>query len=525
MEDCGGGNRGGLILDLTSRFATGVESPISLSSAAGDGRRMVVEMDFFSQEKSWARPEPEVNVPNLSIKEEDLTINTGLHLVSATELSTVEDGISATMSEQNKEEGKSEMVAMKARMERLGEDNQRLRNILIQLNRSYNSLKMQLLAAMQQDNNRNGGTLGHEVTTVARQFIDLGPGLMAPAAGINEDSSTERVSRRWFVSPASELEAAHHDYLLKKKCCGDHDGNGIVYMDRGIRCDGRSGQGMLRDFRPDEGWRPNQMGMLSSTSKSSEQQVREVTMRKARVSVRARCEAPMIADGCQWRKYGQKMAKGNPFPRAYFRCTMAADCTVRKQVQRCAEDRTVLITTYEGKHHHPLPPVAMAMASITSAAASMLLSGSMPSPDAALINPNLLARAVLPCSSTLATVSASTSFPAVTLDLNGSPTFPLPCHKTQSPEFQIPQILAQSLCNNSRFSGLQMLAGAAGDQKLQSLADAVSAATAEITADPNLTTVLAAAIKSIIGGVGDGGGARQAESPVAVSNDTELRSG
>ncbi|KAI6681259.1 hypothetical protein NL676_035140 [Syzygium grande] len=61
----------------------------------------------------------------------------------------------------------------------------------------------------------------------------------------------------------------------------------------------------------------------------------------------------VVKDGYQWRKYGQKVTRDNPSPRAYYRCSFAPTCSVKKKVQKSVHDPSVLVATYEGEHNHP----------------------------------------------------------------------------------------------------------------------------------------------------------------------------
>ncbi|OIT00756.1 PREDICTED: WRKY transcription factor 1-like isoform X1 [Nicotiana attenuata] len=71
--------------------------------------------------------------------------------------------------------------------------------------------------------------------------------------------------------------------------------------------------------------------------------------------VQTRSEVDIVNDGYRWRKYGQKLVKGNPNPRSYYRCS-SAGCPAKKHVERASHDPKLVVTAYEGQHDHDIPP-------------------------------------------------------------------------------------------------------------------------------------------------------------------------
>ncbi|ONK59348.1 uncharacterized protein A4U43_C08F5520, partial [Asparagus officinalis] len=347
-----------------------------------------------------------------------------------------------------------QLASTRIKIGEVKEENERLKTILARIMKEYQSLQMHCFNIVQQDNSQVKNPVEQEPHELVKLSLST--------------SSTE------IKKYKKDIEYSENEYEMNQ---GLTLGLEYQHKSESVPASSLSPDSSSFDKLKEE------EKLKNVISENDDQIAPQSNAKRARVSVRARCEAPTMNDGCQWRKYGQKVSKGNPCPRAYFRCTVKAGCPVRKQVQRCIDDMSILITTYEGTHNHPLPLAATAIASTTSAAASILTSG--PTPP----GPTATSSSQLYFSNQFMSTppSYSSSHPTITLDLTSqsnsfSTMYPHPM-----------QNYWQRSAYNNPSSSTDIIAKA-------------------ITSDPSFQSVVAAAISSYVGGQGGQGNELQGSS-------------
>ncbi|KAB1206205.1 putative WRKY transcription factor 42 [Morella rubra] len=389
----------------------------------------------------------------------------------------------------------TQLRMLRAKLQQAGEENRNLKDMLDRATENYRALWSHhdhLLLVQQQ-----AAGIGHFLSKDGARH-EMDGSLVTPRQSIARMPSASIV----------DVKEAFHSYDRTQERLMAPRGNDMLLMevDNDMRKRGR--KDMATDHNDGSGTGADLHHISprwGERTKETEDDTlpHELSCKKTRVSIRTRSDAPLISDGCQWRKYGQKTAKGNPCPRSYYRCTMASGCPVRKQVQRCAEDMSILVMTYEGNHNHSLPaPAAAFMSSTTSAAANMLLSGST-SGD---INPSNsgLFPSMPDYSSILATtLSTSPKYPTITLDFTHPPDYTL---QSQHQPFSVPSpsffplplhgYLQQLTSHPLYMSSSMPTILPPENHKQQSLVNTVSAA---IASDHNFTGALDEAVSSVIG--------------------------
>ncbi|KAK1407292.1 hypothetical protein QVD17_38906 [Tagetes erecta] len=430
-----------------------------------------------------------------------------------------------------KQEDEMQFELTKAEMGEVREENQRLRVHLDQIMKEYKTLqnKFQDIFHQQQQQTSIAGAI--KINRNDKQQTDDESELVSLSLG--RTSSTEPIKKDKRCSSPPTKGGEGLDLGLE---CGKFEPSSAIKNESSVIPSPDDSLEEAKDETPQKPSTPKRNG-------EDQEVLQQTPAKKTRVSVRVRCDTPTMNDGCQWRKYGQKIAKGNPCPRAYYRCTVSPTCPVRKQVQRCAQDMSILITTYEGTHNHPLPVSATAMASTTSAAASMLTSGSTtstsnPNPNTLnfYLNNNSKLKPIynLPHSS----ISPSPTCPTITLDLTSN-TLSTPSPYTYRspplttifpPRYSTTNLNFSSLESNAspiswsstngtfNYRENQMGSLNFGPKQPQENSytsfmqnkhslqpDTIEAATRAITSDPNFQTVLQAALASVIGGGAVGG--------------------
>ncbi|CAL0318276.1 unnamed protein product [Lupinus luteus] len=220
------------------------------------------------------------------------------------------------------------LESAKGEMREVIEENKRLKLLLARLSNDYQSLQTNFTDILIQQDRQEESTKATCQTSIVHEeseFISLSLGMSCT----NQPSRDEKKNSNRAEKRKLDDEDLHKGLAL---------GLDIKFDPSTTEAEVTNNHSQQRRFGNEEEKREESseiwahskvMNTMKAEDKSETSQHSQ--LKKTRVSIRARCETQTMNDGCQWRKYGQKIAKGNPFPRGYYRCTVSPSCPVRKQ--------------------------------------------------------------------------------------------------------------------------------------------------------------------------------------------------